>query len=187
MMARRDRPEEPERVRFMVEGPPIGKARARVTGRGVYTPAKTAAWERQARQAALLAMDGRPLITGPVSVEVVAVMPVPASWPKGRRAAALAREVMPTGKPDIDNIVKAALDSMLPDGWWRRRLAELRRQARHLPEPPCVIKDDSQIVTLHACKRYGGHPRVEVCVVNLGAVDAEPRIQAAQLRREEAA
>lgn len=33
-------------------------------------------------------------------------MPIPKSWPKKRRADALAGRVAPTGKPDVDNLLK---------------------------------------------------------------------------------
>ena len=39
-------------------------------------------------------------------------MPIPASWSARKRAAAITGDVLPTGKPDIDNLVKAALDGV---------------------------------------------------------------------------
>jgi Holliday junction resolvase RusA-like endonuclease len=69
-------------------------------------------------------------------------VPIPASYSKKRSAACLDGSERPCKKPDIDNIVKAYLDSM--NG--------------------IVYKDDTQVVSLHATKVYGTVGMVEVMV-----------------------
>ncbi len=77
-------------VQIIVPGPPVAKARPRVTRRGTYTPAKTRAYEEHVQLVARQAMAGRKPLTGPLRAHVVAVFPVPRSWPKWKRGAALA-------------------------------------------------------------------------------------------------
>ncbi len=125
---------------FRVEGPPVGKARPRVTRWGAYTPKKTAQHEASIRAAAQAA--GIQQISGPVMLQVAFVMPIPASWPKKRREAAARQEIMPLGKPDTDNLCKAVMDGLIGIGY----------------------QDDTQVVRLVACKLYGEEPRTEVWI-----------------------
>lgn len=53
----------------------------------------------------------RALLDEPLRLELTIHVGVPASWSKKRRALALAGEIMPTGKPDLDNVVKSIADS----------------------------------------------------------------------------
>lgn len=91
-----------------LDGPPMGKERprfVRTTGR-TYTPERTVRFEDRLSLAAQHAMAGRPLLAGPLMVEIVACMPIPDSWPKRRKLAALAGVERPTKKPDYDNFAK---------------------------------------------------------------------------------
>ena len=56
-------------------------------------------------------MDGARLLDGPLRVDVLAVFDIPASWSKKKRGEALAGRVWPTGRADIDNVLKAPLDA----------------------------------------------------------------------------
>jgi Holliday junction resolvase RusA-like endonuclease len=125
---------------FRVEGPPVGKARPRVTRWGAYTPKKTAQHEAAIRQAAQQA--GIVAISGPVTLQVAFVMPIPASWPRKKREAAARQEIMPLGKPDTDNLCKAVMDALIGIGY----------------------QDDTQVVRLVACKLYGNEARTEVWI-----------------------
>ncbi len=94
-------------------GVPIGKGRPRFvrsTGRA-YTPEKTVRFEDRLMMAAQIAMDGRPLLEGPLDVELEIRMPIPVSKPKKWREAAAAGLIRPISKPDWDNFGKC-LDSM---------------------------------------------------------------------------
>ena len=100
-----------EVITFTVPGEPQGKGRPRAfrAGRGVrmYTPAKTEAYEQAVATAGRQAMAGREPMVGPLAVDLMAVVSVPASWSKKRRAAALEGLELPAKKPDADNVAKA--------------------------------------------------------------------------------
>lgn len=138
-------------VSFVVPGEPVGKGRPRVSTIGgharMFTPKKTANYEGLIAMAAQQAMAGRELINGPVMVELQILVSVAASWSKKKTAAALSGQVMPTKKPDIDNVLKAICDGI--NG--------------------IVFKDDVQVVDVHSRKRFSDTPGVSVRVVPLMA------------------
>src|SRR5262249_42283631 len=92
-------------------GQPIGKGRPRFTrtksGRPlVYTPAETRSYERDLAWAAKLAMGTREPTTQPTAITVEAgTWKSPADWSRAKREAALAGTLLPTGKPDADNLL----------------------------------------------------------------------------------
>lgn len=95
-------------LEITLDGTPKGKGRprfARATGRA-FTPAATRNYEAALRYAAQEAQGEAPPHAGPLVAEIVAYMPIPKSWPKRRRADALAGRTVPTGKPDVDNLLK---------------------------------------------------------------------------------
>ena len=99
---------------FTIPGPPVGKGRPRL-GRGghVYTPAKTAAYEKKVRVLALAALGGRcSLAKGPVGVTIVLQVPWPQRVPKRLREAYRDEGCFFVGRPDLDNCAKAILDAM---------------------------------------------------------------------------
>ena len=126
-------------IRFTIPGPPQGKGRARATVRGgfarLYTPQKTVAYEGLVAHQAQIAMEGRPLIEGPVQLDLLIRCAVPASWSQKKQRAALEGRIFPAVKPDADNIVKAIGDAcngvvwrddvQAVDGAWRKRYAEV--------------------------------------------------------------
>lgn len=119
-----------------LRGKPSPKARARVTKSGrAYTPKATVNAETAWRITAQTEMEaaGIKRFEGPVVVELRAVFEPPASWSKKKRAAALLGEILPTGRPDLDNLTKLATDGL--NG--------------------IAYADDSQIVTTIASKKYG--------------------------------
>ena len=143
-------------ITFVVPGSPQGKGRPRVgtiSGRArVFTPAKTVAYEGLIAHAAQQAMAGRPLIDGPVSCATAIDAPIPASWSKRKHAAALAGELMPTTRPDLDNVVKAIFDGCNGVLW-------------------C---DDAQVVGLSVRKRYAATPGVRVAIAGGAAMPDWP-------------
>lgn len=141
---------------IMVAGHPVGKARARTVrtkyGRTIsYTPKKTRRWEDNARMQAQAQMRGRSPLTGPVALRVCAYLAVPSSWPAWKREAALHGHVRPTGKPDLDNLLKAANDAMNGVLWI----------------------DDAQVVQIVSDKAYSDTPRVEIQVDTLSAAPSQ--------------
>lgn len=100
---------------FMIPGKPVGKARPRVNTytHRAYTPDATKAYESTVRASYINAAPPvERLHVGPLRVEIVAYYPIPKSWNKARKRAALAGETRPEVKPDLDNLVKAILDAL---------------------------------------------------------------------------
>lgn len=124
-------------------GLPRGKGRPRFAMRGgrpsTYTDDKTRSFEGALRQAAQVAMAGRPPLECAVVMDMRAVFPVPASWSKKKQAEALAGMLRPTGKPDADNLLKVS------DGL-----------------NGIVFRDDAQVVRAVVEKRYGTFPGLHI-------------------------
>lgn len=129
-----------------LSGAPVAKGRPRFmrsTGH-TYTPAKTRGYEAALRLAGQDAMGGRPPIEGPLAVVVTALLPIPASWSKKKRAAALSGDIHPLIAPDWDNYAKST--DALNEVVWR---------------------DDKQIVRGTVEKRYSAAPCLTVEVTAL--------------------
>lgn len=125
-------------VTITLLGEPKGKGRGRAavskkTGRAfVFTPQATVNYEGMLRDAAGKEMAGREPFAGAIEVVVLAQFMPAASWSKKKREAALRGEILPTKKPDADNLLKC-LDACNQIVW----------------------RDDAQIVTATVLKRYG--------------------------------
>jgi Holliday junction resolvase RusA-like endonuclease len=63
---------------------------------------------------------------------------VPASWSGKKQRMALAGEVLPTSKPDVDNVVKAVFDGMNGVLWRDDVLVGRPAGAQALRATPCV-------------------------------------------------
>lgn len=131
-------------IEFTIPGSPVPKGRPKLTTIGgmarAYTPAKTRNYESLVRLAAEQAMSGAAPLDGALCVELVVHLPVPESWSQKKRQAALSGAVVPSKKPDLDNVVKAVLDGM----------------------NSVAFVDDARIVDLVARKRYSETPKVAV-------------------------
>lgn len=95
-------------IEITLSGPIRGKGRPRFvrqTGRA-YTPAQTVNYEAALRIAAQDAMAGRAPLDGPCELVAVAAFAVPSSWSAKKTAKAIRGEILPTVKPDGDNILK---------------------------------------------------------------------------------
>lgn len=139
-----DRPFAPPLVRSVVvelPGPPKGKGRPRFSRKSgfAYTPETTRNYEAQLKDVGDKAMRGAAPIEGPLKVEVFAGFPVPQSWSRKKQAQALRGQIRPTGKPDLDNILKC-LDALNAIVW----------------------RDDAQIVIASIIKRYTDRPRLRI-------------------------
>jgi Holliday junction resolvase RusA-like endonuclease len=112
-----------------------GKQRPRF-GRGrTYTPEATVNAEAHMKACAIEQV-GQPCLGGPLALSMAISVMVPDSWSKKKRAAALAGEIRPTGKPDADNALKMAADALNGVVW----------------------RDDAQLVDVNVSKRYGEKP-----------------------------
>jgi Holliday junction resolvase RusA-like endonuclease len=135
-------------ITLIVDGAPVPKGRPRMTRRGhVYTPDKTRAYQGMVRQLAALEMRGRPPLTVPVRVELLIELGVPTSWAECKRAAAIVGDIRPASKPDLDNLIKSALDGIAG----------------------VIVHNDNQIVELRAVKKYGVAPKSVMTVYPLDA------------------
>lgn len=146
------------RVNFTIEGPPIGKARPRVTRTVTYTPAKTARYEDLVRYTAINSFKGIFDKDEPLDVKIIAYFEIPKSLSKKRKSLCLANQELPTKKPDIDNIAKIIMDGMNPKMKLNKALHQMVEVIRG------VYRDDKQVTTLLVKKRYSEYPRVEVTV-----------------------
>lgn len=125
-------------VRLTIPGEPQGKGRHRAVRRGdhiaTYTPRKTKDYEDEVRfcyrqeYGDLMAFA----VDEPVSATIIAAFGIPKSASKKCKVEMMAGRVLPTKKPDTDNIAKIVLDAL-----------------NGLAYP-----DDKQVVELHVIKVY---------------------------------
>ena len=137
---------------FTAHVSPCGKDRPRFSFKSgfprVYTSEKTRRFETIFSDVAHGAMmrAGHMPTYDAVRLRIVAYFPVPKSYSKKKRGHCIEGVIKPTIKPDIDNVVKAALDAM--NG--------------------VVYDDDKQVFELVITKRYTdrgeGYIEVEVQV-----------------------
>lgn len=143
-----------DEINFTVPGDPVPKGRPKFTtvnGRAkAYTPKKTKHYEEVITVFAKMAMRGAAPLAGPVSVKIGIFLAIPASWSKKKKEMALVGDVLPTKKPDADNVTKACFDGM--NG--------------------IVFIDDAQIVESFQKKAYSLEPRVEIQVLTLAGKSA---------------
>lgn len=136
-------------VAFKVYGKPVGKGRPRYTSAGgfgrMYTPRATRDYERTVADEYKRA--GGWVMEKPVMVTIMQAFPIPKGASK--KEAQLMREyqIVPSCKPDIDNVVKAVLDGL--NG--------------------VAYRDDTQVVAVVSEKCYADNPCVEVVVEELSA------------------
>lgn len=145
------------RVRFKVEGKPLGKGRPRVVRRNgktrAYTPEETVRYEGLIRLAFLVAEGSNcyreNYYESAVKLSVAAYYPIPKGFSKKKREAALnplaSPRLRPLVKPDLDNLLKSILDAL----------------------NKAAFKDDNQVAELSAEKYYADKPYIEVTIENL--------------------
>lgn len=133
-------------VEFTITGEPKGKGRPRFTRNGrVYTPTETIQYERLVSLSYLNKAKGYKF-TSPVRVSVKAFHKPPKKSKKVVEDM-LNWRILPTKKPDVDNIAKIILDGLNGVAW----------------------DDDTQVVDLIVCKRYEKEPFVQVIIEEINA------------------
>lgn len=136
-------------VQFVVPGDAVGKGRMRLTTRHgiarMHPTDRTIAYEGLVAMSGTQAMGGRPLFECPVMVEMRIVVSIPKSGTKKFKAQALAGDIYPTKKPDMDNVIKAIYDGLNGVVW----------------------RDDVQVVDAIVRKRYGEVPGVHIKITPL--------------------
>ena len=149
-------------ISFSVDGKTVPWARAGRRGGFSYTPTHVRRYQDWVKVCASQAMQGRTLLEGPLCLSAWFVLPVSSSWPAWKQDAALQGLVMPTARPDLDNMVKAIEDACNLVVW----------------------KDDAQIVEMQTNKAFGEKPRVDVhveplhCITSAAAWKEHKRRQA---------
>ena len=135
-----------KRITFVIKGEPRGKGRPRFTKSGhAYTDEKTKEYECLVWQSYLDAAD-RYKFTSPVRVIIMAHFKPPK---KSKKVVGdmLAGHILPTKKPDVDNVAKIILDGLNRIAW----------------------DDDTQVVDLSVSKYYSDEPRVAVLIEEVNA------------------
>lgn len=101
-------------VSIIIPGNPVGKGRPRFFRGRAVTPAATRDYEQRIAAAGeeAAAEYGRFENGQALGMQVVARMPIPASWSARKRRQAVEQVIRPTSKPDLDNILKAAADGL---------------------------------------------------------------------------
>lgn len=132
-------------MKFVIPIVPTAQARPRFSRFGTHRSKPQQANERTIE--ALIAPH-RPAdpITGPVVLAVDVYLPIPKSKPKRWQAKAMAGEVHPAKRPDLDNYIKQIADCLGRLRFWN---------------------DDAQVVRIVAAKRYSDRPRWEVGIQEL--------------------
>ena len=127
---------------FFIPGKPCGKGRPKFGNGRTYTPEKTVNYENLVQVCFMQAYPGAEPIKArvPVVALMTAYYPIPASTSKKQRDRMTAGLVVPTVKPDADNVAKIVLDALNGSAF-------------------C---DDAQVVHLQVLKRYAEEPGVKV-------------------------
>ena len=134
-------------VVFTIKGEPKGKGRPRFTKTGrVYTPTETMQYE------SLVILNYRSVakgykFTSPVRVTIKVFHAPPKSKSKKVKEDMLNGRILPTKKPDLDNIAKIILDGLNKVAW----------------------DDDTQVVEMMIVKRYSEEPFVGVIIQEIDA------------------
>ena len=129
--------------KFTVPGPAVPQGRPRLTTIGghprAYDPPRSRKYKAKVRAYAQRAGRMEP-ITGPVKLTLEEYRPIPKSWSKNKREAARTQRLLPTTRPDMDNVEKAIMDALNGLAW----------------------NDDAQVVLKVSMKVYSDDPRVAV-------------------------
>lgn len=132
------------KIEFIVPGNPVGKARPRHTKSGhTYTPEKTTTYENLVKLMYSQKYKGVVFDTDvPLAISIEAYMPIPQSASKKKADMMKQNILLPTKKPDCDNIAKIICDAL--NG--------------------VAYPDDKQIVSMLVSKRYSDNPYVKISI-----------------------
>ena len=125
------------RVKFKVLGEPKGKQRPRlckIRGRSiVYTPKQTTEYEQKIRASCRRLMSEKFPQGIPLEIKITALFSIPKKFNKEQREKSINGELLPTKKPDGDNVIKIVLDALNDTAYF----------------------DDSQVCGINFFKNYG--------------------------------
>ena len=133
-----------ERIEFFIPGTPTPKQSMRIGRKNgkmqTFTAAPVVNYQNLIKLQAHQAMQGRPLITGPVTLNIVIYFLPPTSLTKKEKALLADGKLYPLVRPDRDNCLKGIQDGL--NG--------------------IVYVDDKQVVDGVLQKRYGNQKGVQV-------------------------
>lgn len=145
------REEKMSKIIFEIIGIPVAKGRPRFARAGrfvrTYTPDKTRAYESNVLAQALQHRPPTPIDTA-ISVDLTFYLPIPASMPKKYQAIAESETIGVIKKPDLDNLIKAAIDPLNGVFW----------------------TDDSRITHNNTRKLYSRNPRTRYIITYEGGI-----------------
>lgn len=131
-------------IKLTIPGKPMGKQRHRTTKSGhTFTPQKTVNYETRIQEAFRAEYPDHVPFTGRVWMSLDIYCPIPVSTSNRKRAQMLENDILPTKKPDIDNVIKLVADAL--NG--------------------IAYADDKQIVGLEANKWYSDAPRLRIGII----------------------
>lgn len=140
------------KIKFEVNGIPVGQPRPRAfakAGRArVYNPATAEAWKGAIALAVKPHLPELPF-EGPVQLTIYHTMPRPKGHFRTGKHAGELRGDAPrkhASKPDLDNLLKAAMDALTTVGVWR---------------------DDDQVFMCNVTKFYGDRPGATIIIIGL--------------------
>lgn len=119
------------KLSFSVIGLPAPQGSKRHVGNGIMIESSknVKPWREAVKWAAIEAVSGKPVIQGPVSLDIEFLLP---------RPKAAKKRVYPANRPDLDKLIRSTCDALTQVG---------------------VYRDDSQVVVLNASKRYADSER----------------------------
>ena len=137
-----------ERVEFEVPGVVRGKGRPIAsTLHGhvrLRTPARTVIYENMVAVRAVQAMAGRQPFLGACSVDITVLHQVPKSFSRAKVARAVAGELLPLGKPDVDNVLKAVGDGCNGVVWTDdAQICDATIRRRYSMTPGLIVRVDA--------------------------------------------
>lgn len=127
---------------FEIPGKIQAKQRPRFNGKFAYTPANTVTYENWIKACYLRFNDDKELLNGALRVEIEAFFEIPHSTSLKNQLKMIHDEILPSIKPDADNIAKSILDAL--NG--------------------IAFKDDKQVVELLVKKHYSTEPKAVVTI-----------------------
>ena len=137
-----------KQIVFTIKGEPKGKSRPRFTKNGhVYTPSETANYETLVGMSYRNSAMGYQF-TSPVKVTIRAYHKPPKGKSKKVVEDMMNGHILPTKKPDADNVAKIVLDALNKVAW----------------------QDDTQVVEMMVIKRYAEEPMVAVTIEEIDAL-----------------
>lgn len=126
-------------VKFVIPGPPKGKARHRTMKTGIsYNPQENVLYENLVKVS--YQQQVKQMLGEVIEADIWAYFPIPKSASKKKHEQMERGEIRPTVKPDWDNIGKIVCDAL----------------------SNIAYSDDKIITDATVHKRYSDNPRVEV-------------------------